>query len=153
MEEIDALGRQMLVDRPQLTRGRLSVFRESASTDLWFPRLVVTLKRSGSDDVLWRWSSHSEPVDFDEPPPYGEELMLEKYFELERPLKSPRGLECVFALTPGSTNRGFAEKFSASLYLYPKSLDERGIQIGVVDFAGGLTTASMPLYFRVNFPW
>jgi len=153
MEEIDAQGRQMLIDRPSLTRGRLSVFRESASPDHWFPRLNLTLKRAGSDTILWEWTSHSEPIDFEEPPPYGEDLLLEKYFRLELPLKSPRGLEAVLSLGPGATGRGSVEKFSAALYLYPGSLDERGVQVGVVDLVGGLTTASTPLYFRFNFPW
>ena len=153
MEEIDAHGRQMLIDRPCLTRGRLSVFRESTSPDEWFPRLSVTLKRSGSDKVLWQWTSHGEPVDIDEPPPYLGEVMLEKYFELEAPLKSPRGLEAVFSLGPGVSARGLVDKFSAALYLYPKSLEERGVQIGVVDFVGGLNAASTPMFFRVNFPW
>lgn len=153
MNEIDAQGRQMLIDRPCLTRGRLSVFRQPEGTDDWFPRLNVSLKRAGSDQVLWQWASHTDPIDFDEPPPYGEEVMLEKFFELEAPLKSPRGLEAVFWFGPGATSRGAVAKFSASLYLYPFSLDERGVQIGVVDFAGGLTTGSLPMYFRVNFPW
>lgn len=153
MDEIDAYGRQMLVERPKLCRGRLSVFREAAGQDEWFPRLNVTLKRSGTDCVLWQWTSHSEPIDFEEPPPYGEEVFLEKYFELERPLNSPRGLEAVFSLTAGATSHGRVEKFSATLYLYPRSLDERGVQVGVLDFAGGLSAASVPLFFRVNFPW
>jgi hypothetical protein len=153
MDEIDAKGRQMLVERPLLTRGRLSVFRESSSQDSWFPHLNVTLKRTGTDIILWQWASHANPIDFDEPPPYGEDVLLEKYFELETPLKSPRGLEAVFCVGPGATNRGQVEKFSAALYLYPKSLEERGVQVGVLDFAGGLVTKNLPLYFRVNFPW
>jgi hypothetical protein len=59
MDEIDASGRQMLIDRTPLSRGRLSVFRESSSSDLWFPRLLVTLKKSGTDQVLWEWTSHT----------------------------------------------------------------------------------------------
>jgi hypothetical protein len=152
MDEIDALGRQMLLERPRLSRGRLSVFRESTSSDEWFPRLGVTLKRAGTDQILWQWASHAEVVE-DEPPPYGDELMLEKYFELDLPLRSPRGLECVFLLGPGASNRGSVKSFSAALYLYPKSLDERGIQVGVIDFPDGLTNASVPSFFRVNFPW
>jgi hypothetical protein len=153
MDEIDALGRQMLIDRPMLTRGRISVFRESTSDDDWFPRLNVTLKRTGTDHILWNWTTHSDPIDLDEPPPYGDDLMLEKYFELEEPLKSPRGVEAVISLLPGLTTRGYVEKFSVSLYLYPKSLEDRGIQVGVVDFVERLTTQSTPLYFRINFPW
>lgn len=153
MDEIDAHGRQMLVERPRLSRGRLSVFRESDGCDEWFPRMNVTLKRSGTDEVLWQWTSHSDPIDFEEPPPYGDEVFLEKYFELEQPLKTPRGLEAVFWLGPGATGHGRVSKFSATLYLYPQSLDERGIQVGVLDFAGGLTAASVPSFIRVNFPW
>ena len=153
MYEIDALGRQMLVDRPPLTRGRLSVFRDSTSQDNWFPHLNVSLKRTGSDQILWQWASHSLPIEEDGPPPYGEAVLLEKYFELDSPLKSPLGVEVVFALNEGATTRGFAEKFSAAIYLYPKSLDERGVQIGVIDFAQGLTAKNVPLFFRVNFPW
>lgn len=153
MEEIDALGRQMLVDRPCLTRGRLSVFRQTTSEDAWFPHLKVTIKQAGSDRVLWQWMSHSVPIDFEEPPPYGDDVYFEKYFELEEPVRSPRGLEAVFTVGPGASTRGFVEKFSVSLYLYPRSLDERGVQVGVVDLAGGLTSRALPLYFRVNFPW
>lgn len=153
MDEIDAQGRQMLVERPRLSRGRLSVFREADGADEWFPRMNVTLKRAGTDEVLWQWTSHSDPIDFEEPPPYGDEVFLEKYFELDRPLKSPRGLEAVFWFGPGATNHGRVHKLSAALYLYPQSLDERGIQVGVVDFAGGLATSSVPLFVRVNFPW
>jgi hypothetical protein len=153
MDEIDATGRQMLVDRPLLTRGRLSVYRESNSSDLWFPHLNVSLKRSGTDTILWQWTSHSVPIDYDEPPPYGDEVMFEQYFQLDRPLKSPRGLEAVFKLGPGATNSGFVNKFSASIYLYPTSLEERGVQIGVIDFVNGLTCRSAPMFFRVNFPW
>ena len=153
MDEIDAQGRQMLIDRPPLTRGRLSVFRETRSADDWFPRLKVKLKRAGSDSLLWSWESHSEPIDLEEPPPYGEEVMLEKYFELEAPLKSPRGIETVFWLGPGSASSAYVDKFSAALYLYPKSLDERGVQVGVIDFDGGLCGRRTPVYVRVNFPW
>jgi hypothetical protein len=153
MEEIDAQGRQLLVDRPLLTRGRLSVYRESSGGDDWFPRLNVTLKKSGSDRVLWQWTTHSLPIDFEEPPPYGEDLMLEKYFELEEPVRSPRGLEVVFELAGGSTMRGYVEQFSASLYLYPSSFDDRGVQIGVLDFRQGLTAGSVPMFARFNFPW
>lgn len=153
MDEIDAVGRQMLIDRPSLTRGRLSVFRESDSDDHWFPHLHVTLKKSGTDMILWQWSSHSLPIDEDEPPPYGEELMLEKYFELEQPLKSPRGIEAVFKLSEGASRRGYVKQFSAALYLYPTSVEERGVQVGVVDFTQGLQSQSAPLFFRVNFPW
>jgi hypothetical protein len=153
MNEIDAEGRQLLIDRPRLTKGRLSVFRASTSKDDWFPRLNVSIKRAGSDDVLWQWTSHSDPIDDDEPPPYPDDAMAEKYFELEMPVKSPLGLEAVFSLGPGATNRGYVEKFSAALYLYPTSLEDRGIQVGVLDFAEGLTSKSVPLYFRINFPW
>lgn len=153
MDEIDALGRQMLLDRPTLTRGRLSVYRQASCADHWFPRLNVTLKRAGTDQVLWQWTTHDVPIDLDEPPPYGEGLMLEKYFELEIPIKSPRGLEAVFELSPGATRRGAVEKFSAALYLYPASFEDRGVQVGVIDFTHGLTTGGVPLFFRVNFPW
>jgi hypothetical protein len=153
MDEIDALGRQLLFDRPPLTKGRLSVFREADTEDHWFPKLNVTLKKTGSNQVLWQWSTHKDPVDFDEPPPYGEDLMLEKYFELEAPIKSPRGLEAVFWLDRGTTNRAFVQKFSAALYLYPGSFDERGVQVGVIDFTKGLNANSVPLYFRSSFPW
>lgn len=152
MDEIDAHGRQLLIDRPSLTRGRLSVFRESSSSDEWFPRLNVTLKTAGTDQILWQWTTHSLPIDFDEPPPYTE-AFLEKYFELEAPIKSPRGLETVFMLGAGATRRGNVEKFSAALYLYPTSFEDRGVQVGVVDFTQGLTTGGVPLYFRINFPW
>ena len=153
MDEIDAVGRQMLIDRPLLTRGRLSVFRESTSADHWFPHMNVTLKRTGTDKILWQWTSHSLPVEYDEPPPYSEDVLLEKYFELEAPLKSPRGLECVFNLGTGDSSTGFVQKFSAALYLYPKSVEERGVQIGVIDFVNGLNSRSVPLFVRVNFPW
>lgn len=153
MEEIDALGRQMLIDRPVLTRGRLSVFRESKSNDHWFPHLTVALKRTGSDVILWEWASHSTPIDYDGPPPYGEDIMLEKYFELELPLKSPRGLEAVFSLGSGESLTGHVEQFSAALYLYPKSLEDRGVQVGVIDFVNGLQARFVPMYFRANFPW
>ncbi len=157
MDEIDAQGRQLLTDRPPLTRGRLSVFREiengNQGNDLWFPRLSITILRAGSDSACWRWTTHGLPVDFDEPPPYGEDILLEKYFELEEPIKSPRGLEAVFLLEPGATNRGKVNKFSASLYLYPQSFEDRGVQIGVIDFTEGLKSTDVPLYFRVNFPW
>jgi hypothetical protein len=153
MDEIDAVGRQMLIDRPMLTRGRLSVFRESKSLDHWFPHLTVTLKRAGSPVILWQWTSHTTPVDYDEPPPYGEDVMLEKYFELDLPLKSPRGLEAVFALGPGDSTAGYVDKFSAALYLYPKSLEDRGVQIGVIDLCSGMQSRFVPMYYRVNFPW
>lgn len=153
MDEIDAQGRQMLLERPRLTRGRLSVFRQPNSNDEWFPRLNVSLKRAGTDQILWQWTSHTEPIDEEEPPPYGDEVMLEKYFELEMPLKTPRGLEAVVWMGPGVTSHGSVANFSAALYLYPNSLEERGIQVGVVDFPNGVTSASVPLYFRVNFPW
>ncbi len=153
MDEIDAVGRQMLIDRPLLTRGRLSVFRESKSSDHWFPRLNVTLKRSGTDHILWQWTSHTVPVDAEEPPPYGEELLLEKYFELDAPLKTPRGLEAVFWVGPGESRNGTVDKFSAAIYLYPKSFEDRGVQIGVIDFVNGLTSQSAPMFFRFNFPW
>jgi hypothetical protein len=154
MDEIDAAGRQMLIDRPLLTRGRLSVYR-SANTgaDPWFPHLNVTLKRTGTDIALWTWSTHSTPIDYEEPPPYGDDLMLEKYFELETPLRSPRGLECVFSLGKGDSGRSHVDKFSAALYLYPKSVEERGVQVGVVDFVNGLSARNMPVYIRCNFPW
>jgi hypothetical protein len=153
MHEIDAQGRQLMIDRPALTRGRLSVFRESTSDDLWFPRLNVTLKYAGTPEVLWQWTTHSLPIDFDEPPPYGDDLMLEKYFELEKPLKSPRGLEVVFHLGTGATERGKVSQFSASLYLYPSSFEDRGVQVGVIDFRQGLTANAVPLFARYNFPW
>jgi hypothetical protein len=154
MEEIDAQGRQLLVDRPLLTKGRLSVYREAGGCeDDWFPRLNVTLKKAGSDDVLWQWTTHSLPIDDEEPPPYGEELMLEKYFELDVPVKSPRGLELVFALEEGATSHGAVDQFSASLYLYPNSFDDRGVQVGVVDFRQGLQVRSVPMFMRFNFPW
>lgn len=153
MDEIDALGRQLLVDRPPLTRGRLSVYRESSSDDHWFPRLNVRLKRAGTDNVLWEWVTHSEPIDFEEPPPYGDDLLLEKYFELESPIKSPRGLEVVFQLGPGATVRGHVSQFSASLYLFPTSFEDRGVQVGVIDFRKGLTTGGVPMFSRYNFPW
>lgn len=154
MEEIDAQGRQLLIDRPLLTKGRLSVYREStACLDDWFPRLNVTLKKSGSDQTLWQWTTHSLPIDPEEPPPYGEDILLEKYFELEVPVRSPRGLEVVFSLEEGATGHGFVEQFSASLYLYPASFDDRGVQVGVVDFRQGLKANSMPMFVRFNFPW
>ena len=93
------------------------------------------------------------PIDFEEPPPYGEDLLLEKYFELEEPVRSPRGLEVVFELAAGATMRGSVEQFSASLYLYPSSFDDRGVQIGVLDFRQGLTAGSVPMFARFNFPW
>lgn len=154
MDEIDAQGRQLLVDRPLLSRGRLSVYREAVSDhDDWFPKLNVTLKKAGSDDVLWQWTTHSNPIDFEEPPPYGEDLLFEKYFELDYPVKSPRGLEVVFELAAGATNRGFVDQFSASLYLYPETFDDRGVQIGVLDFRQGLDSKSTPMFARFNFPW
>jgi hypothetical protein len=153
MEEIDAQGRQLLIDRPLLTRGRLSVYRESDGNDDWFPRLNVSLKKSGSDHTLWQWTTHTLPVDFEEPPPYGEDLMLEKYFELAEPVRTPRGLEVVFELAAGATARGKVEQFSVSLYLYPESFDDRGVQIGVLDFRQGLTAGSVPMFARFNFPW
>jgi len=113
----------------------------------------VTLKRAGTDDILWQWTTHDDPIDFDEPPPYGEGLLLEKYFELNHPIKSPRGLEVVFMLGKGATPRGTVEQFSAALYLYPKSFEDRGVQVGVIDFTQGLNTGGVPLFFRVNFPW
>jgi hypothetical protein len=153
MDEIDALGRQLLVDRPLLTKGRLSVFRDSDGEDDWFPKLNVTLKRAGSDAILWQWTTHSNPIDYDEPPPYGEDLLLEKYFELQEPVKTPRGIETVFMLGEGATRRGSVNQFSAALYLYPTSFEDRGVQVGVIDFTQGLTTGGVPLFFRVNFPW
>lgn len=153
MDEIDAAGRQMLVERPLLTRGRLSVYRQSSGADHWFPHLNVTLKRTGTDVILWQWSSHALPIDYDEPPPYGDQVMLEKYFELESPLKSPRGLEAVFSLSAGESLSSQVDKFSAALYLYPTSLEDRGVQIGVVDFVAGLAARSTPIYIRCNFPW
>ncbi|HEY9684880.1 MAG TPA: hypothetical protein V6C86_25105 [Oculatellaceae cyanobacterium] len=153
MDEIDALGRQMLVERPPLSKGRLSVYRESNGDDDWFPKLNVTLRKTGSHQILWQWSSHKEPIDFDEPPPYGEDLLLEKYFELDAPIKSPRGLETVFSLTKGMSNRGKVEKFSAALYLYPKSFEDRGVQVAVLDCTQGLMASSLPLFFRTAFPW
>lgn len=153
MDEIDAFGRQLLIDRPPLTRGRLSVYRESTSDDYWFPRLNVSLKKAGTDTNLWQWSTHSEPIDFEEPPPYGDDLLLEKYFELEAPIKSPRGLEVVFQLAAGATSRGHVSQFSASLYLFPNSFEDRGVQVGVIDFRKGLTTGGVPMFSRYNFPW
>jgi len=154
MEEIDAQGRQLLIDRPLLTRGRLSVYRESTCSDDWFPRLNVSLKKSGTDHVLWQWTTHSVPVDFEEPPPYSEDdVLLEKYFELNEGVRTPRGLEVVFELAPGATVRGYVEQFSVSLYLYPASFEDRGVQIGVLDFRQGLTAGSVPMFARFNFPW
>lgn len=157
MDEIDAEGRQFLIDRPALTKGRLSVFREldngHKQGDLWFPRLTITIKRAGSDATCWRWTTHSLPIDPEEPPPYGEGELLEKPFELDEPIKSPRGLETVFLLEPGATKHGKVNKFSAALYLFPESLENRGVQIGVVDFTEGLKATDVPLYFRINFPW
>jgi hypothetical protein len=153
MDEIDAAGRQMLVERPVLTRGRLSVYRESRGADHWFPHLNVTLKRTGTDVILWQWSSHSTPIDYEEPPPYGDQVLLEKYFELETPLKSPRGLEAVFSFGTGESQSSQVEKFSAALYLYPQSVEDRGVQVGVVDFVNGLSARAMPVYIRCNFPW
>lgn len=152
MDEIDAVGRQMLYDRPLLTRGRLSVYRESLTHDDWFPQLKVTLKKAGSDQILWNWSSHTV-VDEEEPPPYGHDGLLEKYFELEHPVKSPRGLEAVFWLGSGLTKHARLKTFSAALYLYPTSVEDRGVQVGVLDFAGGLASQGVPLFVRVNFPW
>lgn len=154
MDEIDAQGRQLLLDRPMLTRGRLSVFREIEGEDLdpWFPKLNVSLKRAGTDNVLWSWTTHDQ-IDEDEPPPYGEDVIFEKYFELEAPIKSPRGLEVVFHLTAGATRRASVRKYSVALYLYPKSFEDRGVQVGVLDFTTGLTTGGVPAFFRVNFPW
>src|SRR5690606_9060474 len=129
------------------------VFRESDSDDNWFPRLSVTLKRTGTDQILWQWVTHDDPIDFDEPPPYGEDILLEKYFELEKPLKSPRGLEAVFVLGPGAHRRGSVSQFSASLYLYPNSFEDRGVQVAVLDFRQGLTTGGVPLFSRYSFPW
>ena len=157
MDEIDAQGRQLLLDRPSLSRGRLSVYREledaEDDSDPWFPRLKVSLKRAGTEQVLWQWMTHSDPIDEDEPPPYGEDILFEKYFELDHPIKTPRGLEVVFWLGAGETRRGSVKKFSAALYLYPQSFEDRGVQVGVIDFTQGLTTGGVPLYFRVNFPW
>lgn len=153
MDEIDAAGRQMLVERPLLTRGRLSVFREAGKSDPWFPRLNVTLKRTGTDHILWTWTSHSNPIDFEEPPPYDTDGVLEKYFELETPLKTPRGLEAVFSFEAGDSLSSCVDKFSAALYLYPQSVEERGVQIAVVDFVHGFTARSMPIFIRSNFPW
>ena len=143
----------MLWERPNLTRGRLSVFRQADGCDEWFPHLNVTLKKAGADMVLWEWSSHSIPIDEDGPPPYGDQVMFEKFFELDTPLKSPRGLDVLFRLQKGATNHGLVTSFSASLYLYPHSLDDRGIQVAVIDFEQGLKSCSVPVYFRVNFPW
>ncbi len=103
--------------------------------------------------MLWQWTTHSLPIDYEEPPPYGDEVLLEKYFELKAPIRSPRGLEAVFSLGAGESTRGSVSQFSAALYLYPNSFDDRGVQVGVLDFTQGLTTGGVPLYFRVNFPW
>jgi NaMN:DMB phosphoribosyltransferase len=78
---------------------------------------------------------------------------LEKYFELDAPIKSPRGLEAVFSLTKGATSRGRVEKFSAALYLYPGTFEDRGVQVAVIDCTQGLTASSLPLFFRSAFPW
>ena len=153
MDEIDALGRQMLVERPPLSKGRLSVYREAEGEDDWFPKLNVTLRKTGSHQILWQWSTHKEPIDLDEPPPYGEDLLLEKYFELDAPIKSPLGLETVFSLTKGMSNRGKVEKFSAALYLYPNTFEDRGVQVAVLDCTQGLMASSLPLFFRTAFPW
>src|ERR1700679_3324974 len=119
MDEIDAQGRQLLLDRPSLTRGRLSVYRElldgAEDADPWFPRLKVTLKKAGTDQVLWHWTTHHDPIDEEEPPPYGEEIIFEKYFKLDSPIKTPRGLEVVFGLGSGATRRGSVSKYSAAL--------------------------------------
>jgi hypothetical protein len=152
MDELDAFGRQMLMERPLLTRGRLAVFRESITHDDWFPQLKITLKKSGSDLILWRWSSH-DTIDEEEPPPYGDDGLLEKYFELDQPVKTPRGLEAVFWLGPGLTEHARLSSFSAALYLYPGSVENRGVQVGVIDFARGLSSRGVPLFVRVNFPW
>jgi len=153
VDEIDARGRQMLIERPALSKGRLSVFRESYDRDPYFPHLKMTVKKAGTDSVLWRWQSHHHPPDVDEPPPYGDEVMLEKYFELNFPIKTPRGLESILWLGPGLTSSARVEIFSVAIYLYPHSLEERGIQICVLDFPGGLAASSTPVYMRVNFPW
>lgn len=153
MDEIDATGRQLLVDRPPLKRGRLAVFRQTGSVDdPWFPQLKVTLSKSGSDEILWKWYSHTI-IHEEEPPPYEEDGLLEKYFELEKPVKSPRGLEAVFWLGPGLSSRAYLESFSASLYLYPSSVEDRGVQVGVVDLTKGLNAQQVPIFVRVNFPW
>ena len=117
MDEIDALGRQMLVEQATRLKGRLSVYRESKTDDDWFPKLNVTLKKTVSSQILWQWSTHKEPIDFDEPPPYGEELFLEKYFELDAPIKSPRGLEAVFSLTKGAIAWQSGKIFCCSLLI------------------------------------
>jgi hypothetical protein len=153
MDEIDAVGRQMLVERPLLTRGRLSVYRDTSCNDYWFPRLNVTLKRSRTDHVLWSWTSHDWPIDYDEPPPYDTDGVLEKYFELETPLKTPRGLEAVFHMTGSDKMSSYVDKFSAAIYLYPKSLEERGVEIAVLDFVNGFNGRSLPYFFRSSFPW
>jgi hypothetical protein len=153
MDEIDAIGRQMLVERPLLTRGRLSVYRDTGCQDYWFPRLNVTLKRSRTDHILWSWTSHDYPIDYDDMPPYDTDGVLEKYFELESPLKTPRGLECVFSISGSDRMSSYVDKFSAAIYLYPKSLEERGVEIAVVDFVNGFQARSLPYFVRCNFPW
>ena len=153
MDEIDAQGRQLLTDRPKLTKGRLSVYREPEGNDLWFPRLNVSIKKSGSDVYLWSWSTHDDPICQDEPPPYGEEVVLEKYFELNPSVNSPRGIEVIFNLDKGLYNSSKIGQFSASLYLFANSFNDRGVQIGVVDFTKGLSASMMPVFFRVDFPW
>ena len=158
MDEIDAHGRQLLLDWPSLTRGRLSVYRQldgsvEEDTDPWFP----SAQGQSEKRVPIRFSGvgprTDEPIDEEEPPPYGEDIIFEKYFELDSPIKTPRGLEVVFWLGAGATRRGSVAKYSAALYLYPQSFEDRGVQVGVIDFTQGLTTGGVPLYFRVNFPW
>ncbi len=56
-------------------------------------------------------------------------------------------------LAKGATARGKVSQFSASLYLYPDSFEDRGVQVGVLDFRHGLTSGSVPLFARYNFPW
>ena len=153
MDEIDAQGRQLLIDRPRLTKGRLSVYREPSGNDLWFPKLNVSIKKSGSDHTLWSWTTHTNPISEDEPPPYGEEVVLEKYFELNPSVKSPRGIEVVFNLDRGLYNSSRITQFSAALYLFANSFEDRGVQIGVLDFTNGISAQMMPVYFRVDFPW
>ena len=153
MDEIDAVGRQMLVERPLLTRGRLSVYRDTSCNDYWFPRLNIALKRSRTDHVLWQWTSHDYPIDDMEPPPYDTDGVLEKYFELETPLKTPRGLEAVFNITGSDKMSSYVDKFSVAIYLYPKSLEERGVEIAVLDFVNGFHARQLPIFIRSSFPW
>ena len=72
------------------------------------------------------------------------------------PADFTRSLEVVQLSRMTRKKQGFpcyGMQWGAAIYLYPKSLEERGVQVGVVDFASGLTCKSVPLFIRVNFPW